>query len=128
MPPVPDRGRHINLSFDEFGLFEVRHRIVRPLELGAGKPVAILQRWDSRVVAMLFGRLCGSSVDGHAIALRLNGFEVRLIELHRTLIFPCPATRGICEMIAQDSEARVCRLAVVLPLRNLRGLPELIRR
>jgi hypothetical protein len=46
MPPVTDGRGHVNDSFDELGLLEIRHRVISPLELGAGQAIAVLQRWN----------------------------------------------------------------------------------
>ena len=43
--PMSDRRRHVDDTIDQFGLFQIWHRLVPPLELGAGQAVAILEWW-----------------------------------------------------------------------------------
>ena len=43
MPNVTYRGSHVDDSFDEFGLLQVRHRRVATFELVAGQAIACLQ-------------------------------------------------------------------------------------
>ena len=40
---------HVDDSFDEFGLLNVRHGLVTALELRAGQPVAVAQGWTRRL-------------------------------------------------------------------------------
>jgi hypothetical protein len=76
VPPVSDRRGHVNLSFDQLGLLELGHRIVPPLELGAGQAVAVLQRKDHSVILghIRSGRLGRLGRGGHEIGLRDAGF------------------------------------------------------
>ena len=46
---LPHRGWHVNDSFNELGLLEMRHRLVTPLELGDRQAIAVLKRRDLEV-------------------------------------------------------------------------------
>jgi hypothetical protein len=61
--------RHVDDSFDELGFFQVWHRLIATLELGARQPVAVFQRWH-HVVTCLHGH-GGRRRNSHAI-LPLN--------------------------------------------------------
>ena len=60
MPRLSDRRGHVDLSFDQLGLLEVRHRIVAAFELVTRQAVAILQRRDRSFIERFDRQRAGS--------------------------------------------------------------------
>src|SRR2546428_12329526 len=61
---MADGRGHIDHSFDEFRLLQVRHRVVAALELGAREPIAVLQWRDLLRCARRGCRCVGDALHG----------------------------------------------------------------